>query len=214
MTLVAILLAVPVGFLVGRSKGVADIRTLGSGNIGVSNVLRVIGARAAAIVWVADCMKGLVPVLVGRHCFGLEGWPLALVAIAAVTGHCYSPYLRFSGGRGVSTDFGAMLGLYWPAGLCGGLLFAALVAKTRYVSLGSIIAVASAPLWALLWMLPVHGIAPVAWPYAGAAAITAAIIIYQHRPNIERLRAGTERKIGQKEPPPSQPAAQEAPAGE
>lgn len=184
---------IPVGLYVARAKGIPDIRKLGSGNIGATNVLRVLGTKAGLAVWVIDCLKGAGPILLARHALGVEGWWLGGVGVAAVLGHCHSPYLRFTGGRGVSTGLGMLMGLFWPVGLCGLAVFVLLVARTRYISVGSMIASASSPLWMLGWG-PYLG--PYTAPYSAAAALAALVIIVRHIPNIRRLRAGTEHKIG------------------
>jgi len=144
----------PVGLYIARLQGIDDIRKHGSGNIGATNVLRVIGAKAGIAVWIIDCLKGVIPVLLARHAFGLEGWALGVVSVVPVIGHCFSIYLRFTGGRGVSTALGSMLALYWPAGLASFLLFVLIVAKTRYISLGSMLGSCSAPLF--MWLFGMH----------------------------------------------------------
>ena len=189
------LAGIPIGLLVGRLRGIPDIRELGSGNIGATNVLRVLGTKAGVFVWVTDCLKGAVPVLAARYLFGLEGWAVGAAGVAATAGHCFSPYLRLTGGRGVSTGLGVVTGLFWPAGICALTLFAVVVAKTRYVSLGSITAASSTVVWIILWG---HFIDPYTFAYAVMAAACAAIIVARHAPNIQRLCTGTERKLGQK----------------
>lgn len=182
---------IPIGLLVGRAKGIDDIRKYGSGNIGASNVLRIIGTKAGIFVWVMDALKGLIPVLVARHALGLTGWSVAAVAIAAILGHCFSPYLRLTGGRGVSTSLGVLLGLHWAVGAICFATWILIVALTRYISLGSMLGNSiSAPLMALFGL---------GWPSIVAAGATALIVILRHIPNIQRLLAGTERKIGQRE---------------
>lgn len=186
---------IPVGLFVGRARGIPDIRKLGSGNIGASNVLRVLGPKAGILVWVTDCLKGAVPVLLARHVLGLEGWALGLTAVAATCGHCFSVYLGFSGGRGVSTGLGATMAMLWVSGLCALLIFVLVVARTRYISLGSIIGAASAPLFVLAWGRYV----PELTAYVTTTGLLAAVIIARHGPNIRRLMQGTERKIGERE---------------
>ncbi len=208
MPLVAMLLAyliggIPIGLFVGRARGIADIRDHGSGNIGASNALRLLGAKAGALVWVGDCGKGLLPVLLARHFLGLETWALGLTGVAATAGHCFSPYLRLTGGRGVSTGLGVMLALFWPCGLLSLLVFVAVVAATRYISVGSICGSSSAPLWMLLLLSAMPGLARFAAPYAVSAGLCAVLIDLRHLPNIQRLILGTERRIGQKESVPS-----------
>jgi glycerol-3-phosphate acyltransferase PlsY len=190
---------IPIGLLVGRAKGIDDIRKHGSGNIGATNVLRVIGVKAGLTVWILDCLKGALPVLVARHALGLGSGALGVVAVAAVTGHCFSPYLKFTGGKGVATGLGAMLGLSWPAGLCAFLLFVVVVWRSRYISLGSILGALSVPVFMALFRTPAEQIA--------CAVAIALLIVFQHRGNIQRLRAGTERKFGERTDPSPAPAA-------
>ncbi|MEI6503780.1 MAG: glycerol-3-phosphate 1-O-acyltransferase PlsY [Armatimonadota bacterium] len=182
---------IPVGLLVGRARGIDDIRKHGSGNIGASNVLRVIGVKAGLFVWLADALKGYVPVAVAISVLRLDMPAVAVVAVAAMAGHCFSPYLKLTGGRGVSTSLGVIIGLDWRVGLICFGTWAVIVAITRYISLGSIIGCAmSAPV-----MLLFHDrLLAVA-----AATVIALIVILRHLPNIQRLLNGTERKIGHRE---------------
>lgn len=182
---------IPIGLLVGRAKGIEDIRQYGSGNIGASNVLRVIGIKAGLFVWVADALKGFLPVLVARSGAGLEGWTLGAVAVAAMVGHCFSPYLRLTGGRGVSTSLGAIIGLDWRVGIVCFSLWLVIVGLTRYISLASMIGCAAATPALYLLSSPV--------PHIAAAAAIALIVMIRHIPNIRRLLDGTERKIGHRE---------------
>jgi glycerol-3-phosphate acyltransferase PlsY len=190
---------VPIGLLVGRTRGIVDIRKYGSGNIGATNVLRVIGVKAGLTVWALDCFKGALPVLLARHDLGISEWSLGLVALAAVGGHCFSPYLKLTGGKGVATGLGAMLGLYWLPSLCALVLFILIVWRTRYISLGSIVGALSVPVFMALLHAPPGDV-------AGSVAI-ALVVTVQHRGNIQRLRTGTERKFGQKASPEPAPAA-------
>ncbi len=186
---------IPIGVLVSQSRGV-DIRQYGSGNIGASNVLRTLGVKVGLAVWLADVVKGFLPVLWSQPVLAsiatigqMELW-LSLVALAAVVGHCFSPDLKLAGGRGVSTSLGALLAIDWRV---GGLVLAVwivAVAVSRYISLGSILAAASAPLLFTLYTdSPYH---------LALGVILAILIIERHRPNIGRLMTGTERKIRQK----------------
>lgn len=178
----------------GRAKGIDDIRKYGSGNIGASNVLRVIGVKAGLFVWVADALKGFIPVAVAAWVLHLGGWWLAAVAVAAIVGHCFSIYLRFTGGRGVSTSLGVILGLDWRVGLICFAVWIIIVAITRYISLGSMAGCAlSVP---VMWLFGREVFLIV------ACAAIALIVIWRHAPNIQRLLAGTERKIGHKEQVP------------
>ncbi len=180
---------IPIGLLVGRARGV-DIREYGSGNIGASNVLRTLGGKAGAAVWVADALKGFAPVMVAR-CVPLspEAW-VAGVGLAAVLGHCFSPYLRLSGGRGVSTTLGVFLALDWRVGLSAFALWIVTVAITRYISVGSMLAAASAVLFFAVYDSP--GV------YLGMGVGIAVLVASRHSANIRRLIIGTEAKIGKK----------------
>ena len=186
---------IPIGVLVSQSRGV-DIRQYGSGNIGASNVLRTLGVKAGLAVWLADVAKGLLPILWSRPLLTstatigpMELW-ISLVALAVVMGHCFSPYLRLAGGRGVSTSLGALLAINpWVGGVVLAVWIVA-VAVSRYISLGSILAAVSAPLLFTLYTDSPY--------YLALGVILAILVIERHRPNIGRLMTGTERKIGQK----------------
>ena len=181
---------IPIGLLVGRAKGIDDIRKYGSGNIGASNVLRVIGVKAGLLVWLADALKGFLPVAVASWALHLPPWPLAAVSVAAMIGHCFSPYLRLTGGKGVSTSLGVIIGLDWRLGLICFGIWAVVVGITRYISLGSMVACVLATPIGLLFGDPLSKVV--------AAAVIALVVINRHATNIQRLRNGTERKIGQK----------------
>ena len=173
--------AVPFGVLVSRSFFRRDLRAEGSGNIGAANALRALGKRGAIAVLVLDGLKGALPVVVGR---ALEGSTLAaLAAFAAIAGHCFSPFLNFRGGKGVATNFGAVIALAWPAGGAFAAIWLAVVAATGYSSAGSMLAsTAMAP---TLWIL--------SGPTAGVyGVVSALLIVFMHRANIARLLAGTE----------------------
>lgn len=184
--------AVPFGYLAGRSMQGIDLRNVGSGGTGATNVLRTLGTRASAVVLVLDFLKGLLPVLAARWLEVGEWW-VALVAVATVVGHCWSPFIGFKGGKGVATGGGAAIALFPPVLLVVPVILL-VIWKTRFVSLGSLLgaclAVALATAFALAGAL--------SWAYAAAVAAVAAIIIFRHRANIERLRTGSERKLGQK----------------
>lgn len=194
--------SIPFGVIVGRSRGV-DIRKHGSGNIGATNVLRLLGPGPAALVMAGDVLKGLLPVVVGRSL--LRSWSvhepelwLLAVALAPILGHTFSIFLRFHGGRAVAATLGALLGMSWHAGLVGLGVFVLLTAVTRYVSIASIAAAAFVPIY-----LALAGTRP-AW--AAFWTAIAALIIARHIPNIGRLLAGTEPKIGQRVAIGRQPA--------
>ena len=171
-----------------------DLRTLGSGNAGATNVLRTSGRWPALLVLALDIGKGIAPVRLARQ---LEAPPeiVAGAALAAVLGHVFPVYFGIRGGKGVATGFGAFVSLLpLPAGAALAL-FLAVVMATRYVSVGSILAALSVPAFALLfarlgWIAPTP---PLALTLAGA---TAAVVILKHVGNLQRLVAGTERRLG------------------
>jgi glycerol-3-phosphate acyltransferase PlsY len=183
--------AIPTGFLVARAFGVGDIRRHGSGNIGMTNVLRTAGKAPAIITLLGDVAKGALAVVAGGAVAGAAGpeGP-AVAAAAAVIGNCWSVFLGFRGGKGVATGLGAMLWLVPWAVLPSAIVFVAVVATTRFISLGSLLAAVGVPAVALVLGYPR---APVV-----AAAVVALVIVARHRENIGRLRAGTENRFGQK----------------
>jgi glycerol-3-phosphate acyltransferase PlsY len=181
--------AVPWGVVLGRILQSTDLRNHGSGSTGSTNAYRVLGWRVSVIVLVLDIVKGAVPVLLTRWLGGGE-WLQAFVAVATVVGHCWSPFIHFRGGKGVATTAGAAAALT-PWVLLVVPLMVFVVAIWRYVSLASMIAVATAAVGVTVADLLGHG-SP-AWVFA-LWAMTAVIVV-QHRSNIERLRAGTERRL-------------------
>lgn len=187
--------AIPSGVVIGRLRGV-DPRAAGSGRTGTTNALRTLGPALAVVVLLLDLAKGAGAVLLGgwlaRTLGADEAWPSALAGVAAVVGHVRSVFIGFGGGRGVATGAGAMLVLA-PLSLLAAIpVFAVLVWRTRYVSLGSIgAAVAVALAVATLSSLGRAGVEAMV-----AAALIGAVVVVAHADNIERLRAGTERKLG------------------
>jgi glycerol-3-phosphate acyltransferase PlsY len=184
-------------------KGV-DIRTIGSGNIGATNVARVCGPAIGQLVFVLDFLKGLAPALVGRFALHLDqpGAPwLVLAALLAIIGHNFSIFLGFRGGKGISTSGGALLGVAPFTGLGVGLVFVVVLLASSIISVGSLAAALAVPI--LMWLFYPHD-----W-YRLAFGIAASIMaIYKHRKNIERLRAGVEPRIhifGKRKAPPAEP---------
>lgn len=189
------LAAIPWGVVLGRWLKGIDVRNYGSGGTGTTNSLRLLGWRIAVAVLVLDFAKGFVPVIVGRW-MELPHWAIGLAAVAATIGHCWSPYIRMKGGKGMATGGGASVALFpWL------ILFAGLVAlvvwRTRYVSLGSILTAILGP--AIVVVLALFGVVSGWW--AAAIVVIGLIIIFQHRSNIDRLLKGTERKFGNQETP-------------
>jgi len=177
--------AIPTGLLLAKAAGV-DIRSSGSGNIGATNVYRTLGRSVGVMTLLGDCLKGLLPVLVARK-LGLADHWIAAVGLAAFLGHVYTVFLCFKGGKGVATALGVFLGVS-PLSVAGALLiFVAIVWKTRYISLGSITAAAVMPgLVAVLDGRP---------PLVLMSVLIAALVVWKHRENIQRLRAGVENRF-------------------
>ncbi|MDE2596347.1 MAG: glycerol-3-phosphate 1-O-acyltransferase PlsY [Sphingomonadales bacterium] len=176
--------SVPFGLVLTRLTGAGDLRAIGSGNIGATNVLRTGRKGIAAATLLLDMGKGLVAVLLARHYWpGLE----ALAAGAAIIGHCFPVWLRFKGGKGVATLMGVSLGLAWPIGLAYAVTWLGMLAVTRISSLAGMTAAVVAPLAALA-----SGNAA----YAPVLGLLAALVLWLHRANIARLRVGSEPRVG------------------
>ena len=177
--------AIPFGYLMVRWRTGADVRASGSGNIGATNVLRTTGRGAAIGTLLLDILKGALAVwLAGRLTAGNPLW-MSMAALAVMAGHAFPVFLKFKGGKAVASFIGAFLVLTPLALLATLVVFVGTVAWTRYISLGSITAAATFPL--AVWII-LHPPLPVV-----AAAIAAgAFIVWRHRSNIDRLRAGTE----------------------
>jgi glycerol-3-phosphate acyltransferase PlsY len=177
--------AIPFGYLLVKWKTGADVRVAGSGNIGATNVLRTTGRAAGIATLLLDIAKGYAAVwLAGRMTRGDALW-MSAAALAVMAGHAFPVFLRFRGGKAVASFVGAFLCLTPLALACDLIVFAGVVAWTRHISLGSIAAAATFPLAVYLILHP-----PLA--VVAAAVVAAAFIIWRHKGNIERLRAGTE----------------------
>ncbi len=204
-TLLALLLgyalgSIPFGLLLARAAGKGDIRQVGSGNIGATNVLRTGSKGLAAAVLLLDFAKGLVPVLVAgwlvsddaariHGSFGLVEGTKSFAALGAVLGHCFPVWLKFKGGKGVATSAGVSFGIAWPIGLAYALVWLVASAMARISSVGGISAAIGAPFAAWLFGFEF---------YVLPLALIALLIVWQHRANIRRLLAGEEPKIGRK----------------
>ena len=182
--------AIPFGLLFSRHYSMVDIRTVGSGNIGATNVLRTAGKKAAILTLIADCLKGLLPVITVRILFHQEELAV-LTGIAAILGHNFPVYIRFRGGKGVATSFGVVLALSAATGFVCLIAWALAAYIWRYSSLSALCAFAIYP-------LIVFSIQPVSVPHAFFSLFTFSMIYFRHRENIRRLLAGTEPKIGVK----------------
>ncbi len=178
--------SIPFGLLLTRAAGLGDIRTIGSGNIGATNVLRTGNRKLAAAVLILDALKGFAAVTIAA----ILG-PLAAVAagLGAVLGHMFTPWLSFKGGKGVATTIGVLWGLNWMLGAATCVLWLLFAALFRYSSLAALISVALAG--ALSWLL-------LDWRAASIVCLMVPLVFIRHHENIRRLLAGTESKIGQK----------------
>lgn len=179
--------SIPFGLLLARFGGAGDIRAVGSGNIGATNVLRTGRKGLAAATLVLDLLKGTAAVLLARHFFpGFE----SLAAGAAFFGHLYPLWLRFKGGKGVATYAGILFALHWPLGIVYGLAWIGVLAVSRISSLGGLVAAAAAPIAAAL-LGQMHLVI--------LLVACSLIVFWKHRENIQRLMAGTEPRIGKKQ---------------
>lgn len=184
---------IPFGVLVARMQGI-DITQVGSGNIGATNVVRALGPRWGMVTFVLDMLKGLIPSLVARQLFteplmGLEPQALWFICgLVAVIGHAKSPFLKFKGGKGVSTALGAGLGSAPLVALGAFVVFAIVLGTIRYMAVASMVAVCSAVLFAVI--LPGQSLQVVPLFF-----LLAALVVFLHHKNIARLRAGTEPKF-------------------
>jgi acyl phosphate:glycerol-3-phosphate acyltransferase len=187
--------SIPFGYLIVRSKSGDDIRQTGSGGTGATNVSRRAGKAAGVFTLVLDALKGSIAILLARVLVGMDvDWIVAAAGIAALVGHIFPVWLGFRGGKGVAIGAGVFLILAPVALLCAGVVFVAIVALTRYVSLGSIVAAAMIPLFVWLQSVFVDPVADLR-PLLTAAVVGALLIIVAHRGNIERLARGTESQL-------------------
>jgi glycerol-3-phosphate acyltransferase PlsY len=179
--------SIPFGLVITRALGLGDLRQIGSGNIGATNVLRTGNRAAAAATLGLDAAKGAVAVLLARALVGPDAAQVA--ALFAFLGHLFPVWLQFRGGTGVATFLGTLLALAWPVGLAACATWAATAAISRISSLSALVAAGLAPVWLLVFgrgqMLAL-------------VVILAALVFLRHGANIARLRAGTEPRIGAK----------------
>jgi glycerol-3-phosphate acyltransferase PlsY len=179
--------SIPFGVLITRSLGLGNLREIGSGNIGATNVLRTGNKKAAAATLVLDGGKGALAVLLARAFVSEDAVQIA--ALAAFVGHCFPIWLGFRGGKGVATFLGILLALWWPLGLTACATWLLVAAVFRYSSLAALVAAGLAPVWAIL----------MGYGVASLLCVALALLIYlRHSANIARLRAGTESRIGSK----------------
>lgn len=191
---------VPFGYLISKHSGV-DVTKTGSGNIGTTNVARSVGAKEGVATLFLDAAKGFVCVYVAKLLMALAAtggdmapfapaqpfsWTVAMVFMAAVLGHIYSPYLHFKGGKGIACGFGAALAMAWPLAIAILIVFLVIAVPTRYVSAGSLAASISLPIFAAIFYWPID------WGFEIPLIIAAAAACWAHRVNAKRLLAGEE----------------------
>lgn len=179
--------SIPFGMVLTRLAGTQDLRTIGSGNIGATNVLRTGRKGLAAATLIGDMLKGTVAVIIAGTIDGPNAAMLA--ALGAFLGHLFPVWLKFRGGKGVATYIGVLLGLFWPAALIFAVIWLGTAYTTRYSSLSALIAAFVTPLF--LWWFGHNAL-------ASLFAVLTLLLFYMHRENILRLQAGTEGKIGDK----------------
>jgi glycerol-3-phosphate acyltransferase PlsY len=179
--------SIPFGLLVTRALGLGDVRKIGSGNIGATNVLRTGNKGAAAATLILDAAKGAIPVLIARAY--LDEPAAQIAGLGAFLGHLFPVWLKFRGGKGVATFLGVVLALAWPVGLIACATWLLVAATARISSLSALVAAAMTPVW--LWVL---GPREAAW----LGAVLAALVLIRHHANVRRIIAGTEPRIGSK----------------
>ena len=179
--------SIPFGLILTRLAGTPDLRSIGSGNIGATNVLRTGRKGLAAATLVLDALKGTAAVIIAGYFGGPEAAMLA--GLGAFLGHLFPVWLKFSGGKGVAVYIGILIGLFWPAAVLFCAIWLATAVVSRYSSLSALIASVVTPLFLLLLG---HS------ALALLSSVLTLLLLYMHRANIERLRTGTEGKIGQR----------------
>lgn len=181
--------SIPFGLLIAKASKGVDVRGIGSGNIGATNVLRAAGQGAAALTLALDMLKGWAPVALGRI-VGASDALVAGVALAAFLGHLYPVFLRFRGGKGVATFLGVLLALLPKVAFLVAGVWLLIAAVFRYSSLAALVAAAASPL--LVWLLDGRR------GFVALAVVLSGFILIRHRENMRRLLAGEERRIGQR----------------
>ena len=184
--------SIPFGYLLVRATGGGDIRKVGSGNIGATNVARASGWPVGVATLLLDAAKGFLAVRITEHFAGGSVRFMVYAGLAAILGHVFPVWLKFAGGKGVATALGVFLAICWPATAAAAVLFILVVLFWRYVSLASISAAAALPLFVYLLYAPRHA-PPTA--VSVSTLIAAVVVIMKHRDNIERLIRGTEPRF-------------------
>lgn len=177
--------SIPFGLIFTRLSGAGDIRQVGSGATGATNVLRTGKYGAAAATLIFDAAKGVAAVLIAWHFWGPTA--AAIAAIGAILGHLFPVWLRFKGGKGVATSLGVLLTLHWPVALLALVTWLVVALITRISSLSALVAAVAAPIYMFVWGQTT---------FAVATLIIALLVLFAHRENIKRLLAGTEPRIG------------------
>lgn len=203
--------SVPFGLVITKAAGLGDIRTIGSGNIGATNVLRTGRKDLALATLLLDAGKAGIALILARWIASSTDYAVEIGLIAgaaAFIGHCFPVWLGFKGGKGVATFFGVLFAGIWPIGFIAGVTWLAIATIFRYSSLAALCAAAVAPLAAL--------VAQFSWSEVIFTFVLAILIFWRHTANIARLRAGTEPRIGDKKdaPPPAAPPVSPEPAPE
>jgi glycerol-3-phosphate acyltransferase PlsY len=210
VTLAYLLGAVPFGLLIAKAKGV-DLRKTGSGNIGATNVTRILGKKLGICCFILDAFKGLLPpiltlllvqprFLAAGHSEMMFHWLWLVTGCAAILGHVFPVYLGFRGGKGVATSFGVALGI-WPYFTCSALisisLWACVALKSRYISLASVVAAISFPVFLLssILLVPSWTLRSL-WPLMVIGIAIPTVVVVRHKKNITRIMTGSEAKIG------------------
>ena len=179
--------SIPFGLVLTKLAGTQDLRSIGSGSIGATNVLRT-GSKALAVgTLLGDALKGTVAVVIMGYCAGPNAAMLA--ALGAFLGHLFPVWLKFNGGKGVATYIGVLIGLFWPAAIVFCVMWLAVAFATRYSSLAGLVAAFITPVF--LWWFGHSAL-------ASLCVVMTLLLFYKHRENIKRLQAGTENRIGAK----------------
>lgn len=184
--------SLPTGYLAGKWLSNIDLRKIGSGSTGATNVLRHVGKRAALLVFLIDVGKGMAPVLIAKA-LNLNDWWQVVAGISSLLGHIWPIWLRGKGGKAVATGLGLFLGISWPVGLASLGLFLVVLSFSKIVSLASIFAATSLP---LLMFLSFNN-TEASYVYLLLSLISMLLVIWRHRSNISRLIKGTEPRIGE-----------------
>jgi glycerol-3-phosphate acyltransferase PlsY len=179
--------SIPFGLILTRLAGTPDLRSIGSGNIGATNVLRTGRKGLAAVTLICDMLKGTFAVIIAGYHSGPNAAMLA--ALGAFLGHLFPVWLKFKGGKGVAVYIGVLIGLFWPAAVVFCVLWLATAATTRYSSLSALVASFVTPIF--LWWFGQPAL-------ASLFVVLTLLLFYVHRENIKRLQAGTEGRIGEK----------------